>query len=547
VVKPLLNCIVLLFSVACAAAAQVGPSAIAPTTFNVFVGGRQVGSEDSTLERTADGWKISTTGRLGSPFNVITRLMEIRYDATWKPLEVTIEAAINGRAQRLHTVFAGTSATTEYSLLGELKKTTAQVAPDTIALPSPFFGAYEAMAARLSATPAPTELKAYVVPQSEVTIQVKGVSSQRFQIGTRPLDARRYLLVFTGSGQPTEVELWTDTSGRLLRIQVPAQSVDVLRHDVSLVSARIERVSHPGDEQQAIQGNGFTLASTISRPTATPSPSPLPAIVLLGDSNALDRDGVVEGVPVVGELAGLLADRGFLVVRYDKRGTGQSGGRPESVSLGDYADDARVIVRYLRRRDDVDDRRIALVGHGEGGWVALSAAAGFGDAKAVVTIAAGAARGSELIMEQQRLSLDRSSMSQGEKETALDVQRQILEALLENGSWEGIPPEMRRRADTALYRSFLAYDPAAPLKRLDQPLLVLHGEADTFVPPDHAGRLVTMATARKRKAPVDTERLAGLDHTLLDRSATPPAVSVKLADTIAAWLQKVIPPPTAKR
>jgi pimeloyl-ACP methyl ester carboxylesterase len=547
-VKLLLHSIALVLTTASAASSgQAQPAVVEATTFNVFVAGRQVGSEESTLEHTPTGWRIGTTGRLGPPFNVITRRMEIRYDEAWKPLELTIEAAIDGRAQRLHTTFQGTSATSEYSLLGELKTTSAQVAADTIVLPSPFFGAYEAIAARLSASPSPTELKAYVVPQAEVTIQVKGVSNQRFLIGTRSLDARRYLLAFVGTGQPTDVELWTDASGRLLRMQVPAQNIDVLRHDVSLVSARIERISHPGDEQVAIEGNGFTLASTISRPTASPSTPRLPAIVLLGDSSALDRDGVIDGVPVLGELAGQLADRGFLVVRYDKRGTGQSGGRPESVSIPDYSEDVRAVVRYLREREDVDDRRIALVGHGEGGWVALMAAAGFGDAKAVVTIGSGGTPGSDLIMEQQRLTLERSNMSAGEKETALDVQQKILQAVMENGTWEGIPPDMRRRADTLLYRSFLAYDPAVPFKRLDQPLLVLHGEVDTFVPPDHAGRLVALATARKRKAPVDTERLPGLDHSLIDRTSRSLSVSGTVADVIGAWLQKVLPPPPARR
>ena len=538
------HCIALILCVAAVPSAQV-PTVQEPTTFNVFVGGRPVGSEDTSVERTAQGWTITTTGRLGAPFNVITRRLEIRYDAQWKPLELTIDAAIDGKPQRLRTTFQGTTATSEYSQLGEIQSRNTQVAADTIALPTPFFGAYEAIAARLSVTPTPMELKAYIVPQAEVTIQIKGSSDQRFHIGTRSLDARRYLLSFVGTGQPTDVELWTDMAGRLLRIQIPAQTLDVLRHDVSLVSARIERVSHPGDEQITIEGYGFTLASTISRP-ANP-PAMLPAIVLLGDSSAFDRDGVIDGVPVLGQFAGLLADQGFLVVRYDKRGSGQSGGRPESVSIGDYAEDARAVVKYLKDRKDVDDKRIALVGHGEGGWVALGAAAGFGDAKAVVTIAAGSTPGSELVLEQQRLSLNRTTMSQGEKDTALDVQQKILQAVMDGASWEGIPPDMRRRADTTLYRSFLAFDPAVPLKKLDQPLLILHGEGDTFVPSDHADRLVALATARKRKAPVDVQKLAGIDHALIERTGQSVAVSRKLAETVAAWLQKVMPPPAPKK
>ncbi len=384
-----------------------------------------------------------------------------------------------------------------------------------------------------------------MVPQAEVTLQVKGASNERFQIGTRTLEARRYQLSIVSPAGQVDAELWTDNTGRLLRVHLPHQSLDVLRHDVSLVSARVERISHQGDEQVAIEGNGFTLASTISRPATTGS-ALLPAIILLGDSSAFDRDGVTNGVPVLGQLAGLLADRGFLVVRYDKRGTGQSGGRPESVSLADYADDARAVVRYLRERKDVDDKRIAIVGHGEGGWAALQAAAGFGNVRAVVTMAAAGTTGSEVVTEQQRLALDRSTLSQSERETALDVQQKILQAVIEGASWEGIPPDMRRRADTALYRSFLLFDPAVPLKRLDQPLLVLHGEADAMVPPEHADRVVALATARKRKAPVDVQKIAGVDHELINRPAEPNEVSTTLADTVAAWLQKAMPAPVPK-
>ena len=34
-----------------------------------------------------------------------------------------------------------------------------------------------------------------------------------------------------------------------------------------------------------------------------------------------------------------LDEQGFVVLRYDKRGVGQSGGRNERVTLQDYADD----------------------------------------------------------------------------------------------------------------------------------------------------------------------------------------------------------------
>ena len=99
------------------------------------------------------------------------------------------------------------------------------------------------------------------------------------------------------------------------------------------------------------------------------------AVVLLSGSGAGDRDGIAAGVPTLGQLAGALADAGLLVLRYDKRGYGQTGGRAESATLGDLAEDVRVVVRYMSRRKDVDPKRIAVVGHSEGAWVGLQAAA----------------------------------------------------------------------------------------------------------------------------------------------------------------------------
>ena len=102
---------------------------------------------------------------------------------------------------------------------------------------------------------------------------------------------------------------------------------------------------------------------------------PLPAIVLVAGSGPSDRDETVAGIPIFGQLAGALADAGFLAVRYDKRGVGQSGGRPESATLADYAEDLRAVVRFTSDRKDVDRRRVAIVGHGEGGMLGLLTAA----------------------------------------------------------------------------------------------------------------------------------------------------------------------------
>ena len=76
-------------------------------------------------------------------------------------------------------------------------------------------------------------------------------------------------------------------------------------------------------------------------------------MVMVQPADVQDRDGAALGVPTIGELAGALAQAGFLAVRYDKRGFGQSGGRAESATLEDFAQDAVSVVSWLRQRRDV--------------------------------------------------------------------------------------------------------------------------------------------------------------------------------------------------
>src|SRR5262249_12810445 len=154
------------------------------------------------------------------------------------------------------------------------------------------------------------------------------------------------------------------------------------------------------------------------RPTASAA-AKLPAAVLVGGSGPTDRDGLAFGVPILGELAGALADAGFMVVRYDKRGIGQSGGRAQAATLNDCAEDARAAGKWLADRKDVDPKRIALVGHSEGGLVSLIAAGKEKKVAAVVLAATPGMTGSDVVLAQQRRLLDRMKLSPEERQAKI--------------------------------------------------------------------------------------------------------------------------------
>src|SRR4051812_32297333 len=79
------------------------PAGPATSTLTVFLRSAAVGSEQSSVVRSADGWTITSSGRINLPFDVVTRRFQARYDENWKPLELTVDSTIRGQLFTLHT------------------------------------------------------------------------------------------------------------------------------------------------------------------------------------------------------------------------------------------------------------------------------------------------------------------------------------------------------------------------------------------------------------------------------------------------------------
>src|SRR4051812_29454340 len=345
------------------------------TTFTIFLRGAPIGSEQVAVNRVADGWTIVSSGRLTAPLDVVGRRVQVRYTADWHPIEFTFDGTVRGQAQTVHTVVEGTTAKSDIMTAGQPQQKTDTIDANAILLlPSSFFGPYEALAVRLRTAAPGTDIPIYLEPQVAATIRVGETSAQQIQTSARLVSARRTRVTLIIGSMQLDADVWADDSGRLLRFSVPSQNLEVVREDIAAVSSRSVTISRPNDAPINIPSNGFSLAGTMSRPAQSTTPR-LPAVVLVAGSGPTDRDGLVFGIPILGEMAGALADAGFAVVRYDKRGIGQSGGRAESAGLSDYADDLRAVVKLLAERKDVDPKRIAVVGHSEGGLAALIAAA----------------------------------------------------------------------------------------------------------------------------------------------------------------------------
>ena len=305
-----------------------------------------------------------------------------------------------------------------------------------------------------------------------------------------------------------------------------------------------QKLRNPTDTDVMIPGLGFNLAATITPPAGAATKGVRhPAVILVPGSGPVDRDETVAGIPIFAQLAGALAEQGYLVVRYDKRGVGKSGGRDERATIEDYAGDALSIYTWLKKRKDVDKKRINIAGHSEGGAVAMIAGARQEDLAAMVLIAAPGTQGADLILEQQRHVLGVMNVSEEERKAKIDLQQKIQLAVMTGVGWDGIPEEMRKRADSPWFKSLLEFDPAKWMPRVKQPVLIIQGALDTQVPPHHADKLEALAGQRKKKPPVEVLRLPAVNHLLvraetgevteygtLKEKTIVPAVAAKIAE-----------------
>ena len=123
------------------------------------------------------------------------------------------------------------------------------------------------------------------------------------------------------------------------------------------------------------QNGDVTLAGTLDLPAGE---GPFPAIVPIHGSPPLTRNDMYNLY-----ISHFFLQHGFAVLRYDKRGTGESTGTYPDVGsiiedseamLNDLADDALAGVKYLKNHSLIDQNMIGVAGHSQGGWIAPLAA-----------------------------------------------------------------------------------------------------------------------------------------------------------------------------
>lgn len=271
----------------------------------------------------------------------------------------------------------------------------------------------------------------------------------------------------------------------------------------------------------------------------------VPGAVILAGSGPTDRDGNSKLLPgktdTLKDFAQVLAAHGVASLRYDKLGTGATGlasfaSHPDDIGFDVYVQEAKDAVAYMRTRPDIDPNRIIVVGHSEGGLIAMVVANDLGASSGIEALVLASPPGNgylETIEGQLRAqfsaAVQQGSVTQARADAANAQTQQIVDALKTTGAY---PPGLNV-TDPALQsifskanERFLAqaeqHDPAQEAAKLPAalPVLILHGDKDQQVSDDDIARLVG-ALQSSGHTKVESDQLPDVDHVFKEVPGTP--------------------------
>jgi pimeloyl-ACP methyl ester carboxylesterase len=229
---------------------------------------------------------------------------------------------------------------------------------------------------------------------------------------------------------------------------------------------------------------------------------------------------------------------GYVALRFDYRGCGDSEGERGRIIPIEEVADARNALTYMAARDDVDPAAIALCGSSLGGGVAVQAA-GLDPRVAAVIVENGVANGERMIRSMHsaeswakfRTLLDDIAAHRERTGTSKMIHRfDIFEMpktlqvnLTSNGSL------MQFTGETAI--GFFMFRPEEFVARISpRPILILHSSTDTVINYEEAFSLV-----RQAKPPVELHLLDGPTHFMFVNP------DPRVALTLRSWLDRYFP------
>ena len=282
------------------------------------------------------------------------------------------------------------------------------------------------------------------------------------------------------------------------------------------------------------KANNIKLVGTLTLPKNVEKPM---VAILISGSGPQNRNEELLGHKPFLILSDYLTKNGIAVLRYDDRGVAASEGSQKEATSADFATDVEAAIEYLKTRNDIDTKKIGLIGHSEGGFIAPMVASRNKDVAFIVLLAGTGVDGATVLRTQtnkafelagmtkehiaynDQLSKDIYDIIKKEKDVEklkIKINRYLHKTKEEspktiaNGLTDKAIEQQVKTLSSSWMRYFIKTDPKQFLAKVTCPVLALNGSKDFQVIADLNLNGIKQSLSQNKE--VTTLKIDGLNH-----------------------------------
>lgn len=550
---PSLNFTFLALTAIAASAQATAPSPAALSgKFQLQLQGKLIGSGDYAFQSTETGW----AGTAHYNFNVqaeITATRRLTFTKDWSLSSESYAVMVGTSAQSLTlTPNATRTKLTFHADAGDHQlNSDFDLNPRTVVLPNFDPAGLQVLLNMQAANPAPDGSYLCFIPSGQGTSLPCTFSANgkgHATLDSKPIDVAQWQL----SIGPAQMDIWATPDGALLEADVAAQGVAYIRAGFVLDKTSAAATAPPPspipayamERELTFPSDGLNVPATLTLPRE--AKSRVPIVVLVQGSGVQDRDETVGANKVFQQIAWGLAQRGIATLRYDRRPKFDPANFAQHFDLDhEVVIDAASALAYCSIVPEADPASVFLLGHSLGAQLA------------------------PYIVQrqlQEKPNSVRGYILLAGVETPIDqtILRQVAEFSKAEGAsdarakestarWQAIFTQVNDpktpdskivgpgNVPAAYWRDWLKRDPAAIMRTLPLPALVLRGDLDRNVVHQDFTALAAAAVAPGSKS----EEFPSLNHLFMpakDGDADElqsGKIAPEVLDTIATWIEAI--------
>ena len=295
----------------------------------------------------------------------------------------------------------------------------------------------------------------------------------------------------------------------------------------------------------------------------------LPCVILLSGYGPCKRDYEIKGFKRFQVIAHKLAKSGFAVLRYDDRGSEElSEIKWSDSTFDDLANEALEALEFLKKRQDIDSKRIGFLGHSLGATIAALAASKSEDVAFIIPIGGHGLIGQETALITRTFTAFDIGETEKESVEGAELLIKMIRAIQGEEDWEEVKTEVigklsdkyfkmtdekRTKFDslekyinstyegflifqgkTPMYEFFLKFDPTEAYEKVMCPVLLIFAESDLFHPPDLHKEKIESALKKGKNKDCTSIMFPKANHDFLTEE------TIKKGNFIPRFLENII-------